>query len=56
MEPDREHEQEKRNTHSLVHTEWPLLASVLTSVLFLIFGGRWLADLSNPAWFAFTLI
>jgi len=34
--------------------EWPLAASVVTTALFLVFGGRWLADLSSPAWFAFV--
>jgi Ca2+:H+ antiporter len=35
--------------------EWALLASVLTTALFLAFGSGWLADLSNPLWFAFLL-
>jgi Ca2+:H+ antiporter len=34
--------------------EWPLAANVLTTALFLAFGGSWLADLSSPAWFAFV--
>ena len=29
-----------------------LLVSLASATLFLIFGGGWLADLSNPAWFA----
>ena len=33
--------------------EWPLLISVATTALFLVFGGGWLADLSHPGWFAF---
>lgn len=41
---------------SLLREEWSLLASVLTTVLFLLFGGGWLADLSNPIWFAFILV
>src|SRR5688572_21357101 len=36
-----------------VRREWPLLVSVLTSALFLAFGGAWLADLSRTAWLAF---
>ena len=35
--------------------EWPLLVSVVTAGLFLVFGGPWLADLSNPAWFSVVL-
>lgn len=32
----------------------PFLAvSILSAGLFLVFGGSWLADLSNPAWFGF---
>jgi Ca2+:H+ antiporter len=33
--------------------EWPLIAGVASAALFLPFGGAWLADLSNPAWFSF---
>jgi Ca2+:H+ antiporter len=36
--------------------EWPLLISVATMALFLLFGHDWLADLSNPFWFAFMLV
>ncbi|MDQ3256607.1 MAG: calcium:proton antiporter [Acidobacteriota bacterium] len=36
--------------------EWTLLASIVTTVSFLIFGGSWLADLSHPVWFTFILI
>src|ERR1700722_8535372 len=35
--------------------EWPLLVSLATAGLFLGFGRYWLADLSNPAWFAMLL-
>ena len=35
--------------------EWPLLVSGAATLLFLLFGGRWLADLSNIAWFAVML-
>lgn len=41
---------------TLLRQEWSLLASVVTTVLFLLFGGNWLADLSNPVWFAFVLV
>ena len=40
----------------LLAQEWSLIISLLTSLLFLLFGGDWLADLSNPFWFAFILI
>lgn len=33
--------------------EWPLAAILATTGLFLVFGTRWLADLSGAAWFAF---
>lgn len=31
--------------------EWPLLGSLATMGAFLLFGSRWLADLSHPLWF-----
>jgi Ca2+:H+ antiporter len=33
-----------------------LLANLLTTALFLLFGSLWLRDLSHPLWFAFLLI
>ena len=36
--------------------EWLLGAAFATTALFLIFGKSWLADLSNPWWFALMLI
>jgi Ca2+:H+ antiporter len=36
--------------------EWPLLANLVTTALFLVFGAAWLADLSNPVWFDFILV
>jgi len=30
-----------------------LLVSIVSALLFLVFGGAWLADLSSPAWFGF---
>lgn len=41
---------------SLLREEWSLLASISTTLLFLLFGGSWLADLSAPVWFAFILL
>jgi Ca2+:H+ antiporter len=35
--------------------EWPLLGSVATTVLFLVFGPGWLDDLSSRAWFGLML-
>jgi len=35
--------------------EWPLAASVVTTASFLLFGPRWLADLSGVVWFALML-
>jgi Ca2+:H+ antiporter len=31
-------------------TEWPLVIGVVSTVLFLVFGGGWLTELSNPLW------
>ena len=36
--------------------EWPLAASLATTLLFLLLGPQWLADLSNPLWFALMLL
>lgn len=36
--------------------EWPLLISVITTLLYALFGTGWLADLSNPAWFTLMLL
>ena len=43
------------NMKSLAKREWPLAVSSATTVLFLLFGGTWLGDLSNPLWFALML-
>ncbi len=32
--------------------EWPLMVNMSTTALFLLLGKTWLADLSDPAWFA----
>lgn len=36
--------------------EWPLLILLCTEALFLVFGSRWLDDLTNPLWFGFLLL
>jgi Ca2+:H+ antiporter len=36
--------------------EWPLLASVVTTLLFLLFGSSWLDDLTSPGWYALMLL
>lgn len=36
--------------------EWPLGLDIATAVSFLAFGPAWLADLSDPSWFAFLLV
>src|SRR5271170_386239 len=36
--------------------EWVLGVAFVTTALFLLFGKAWLADLSNPLWFAFMLV
>ncbi len=40
---------------SVLRREWPLLMSFATVALFFRFGRDWLADLRDPAWFAFML-
>ncbi len=42
-----------RLTMTTLRQEWPLLASVVTALLFLAFGSHWLADLSSAPWFVF---
>jgi Ca2+:H+ antiporter len=37
----------------MLRHEWPLLGSIATTAL--LYGQSWLADLSNPVWFAFIL-
>src|ERR1700761_6981383 len=41
---------------SSLRREWLLLVACATTLLFFVFGKVWLADLSNPLWFAFMLI
>ncbi len=46
----------KQNKGSLLRQEWPLLASLVTTALFLLFGRSWLADFSNTVWLSFILV
>lgn len=39
----------------MLRREWPLLGNIASTAMFLVCGPSWLADLSNPAWFAFIL-
>src|SRR3989449_1262177 len=39
---------------AVLRSEWPLLGTVATTTLFLLFGQRWLAGLSSTSWFAFV--
>jgi Ca2+:H+ antiporter len=41
---------------STLRREWLLGVAFATTVLFLLFGKGWLADLSNPLWFALMLV
>ena len=50
------HNGSRLNILDLVQWEWPLLGSIATAAAFLVFGQRWLADLSNPLWLAFLLL
>lgn len=47
---------QQRHISGAIRQEWTLLASAVTTVLFLLFGKSWLADLSNPVWFVSVLI
>ena len=38
-----------------IRREWPLAASLATTVVFLALGDRWLADLGSLAWFSLML-
>lgn len=40
----------------LLRREWSFGVTITTTVLFLLFGKRWLADLSHPGWFIVVLI
>jgi Ca2+:H+ antiporter len=41
---------------SSLRQEWLLAVAFATTALFLLFGKGWLADLSNPLWFALMLL
>src|SRR5271155_2410367 len=41
---------------AVLQQEWVLGAAYATTGLFLLFGKSWLADLSNPLWFALMLV
>jgi len=41
---------------SSLRQEWLLAVAFATTALFLLFGKGWLADLSNPLWFALMLV
>ncbi len=47
---------DKQNSLAALRQEWSLLVSVVTAGLFLLFGGGWLADFTNAAWFAFVFV
>jgi Ca2+:H+ antiporter len=46
----------KANYFVALRKEWLLGAAFATTALFLLFGKGWLADLSNPWWFALMLV
>jgi Ca2+:H+ antiporter len=46
----------KTSLLSSLRREWLLGVALASTVLFLLFGKQWLADLSNPWWFALMLI
>jgi Ca2+:H+ antiporter len=43
------------NSTSPLWREWVLLLSVITTVLFLLFGTGWMAHLAQPLWFILIL-
>ena len=44
------------HVRQFLRTEWPLPVAYVTMALFLAFGPGWLADLSNPGWFALMFL
>lgn len=58
IEESEEPEVEIKESWSLPipRAEWSLIVIVLTMIFFYLFGENWLADLSNPLWFAFILV
>jgi Ca2+:H+ antiporter len=55
MDESTEVEAARSPVGEIVRTEWPLVTSYATTGLFLLFGDRWLADLSSGSWFAIML-
>jgi Ca2+:H+ antiporter len=47
---------DKQNNIAALRQEWSLLVSAVTTGLFLLFGGGWLADFTNTVWFAFVFV
>ncbi|MFQ5935510.1 MAG: calcium:proton antiporter [Acidiferrobacterales bacterium] len=43
-------------TASILQAELPLWIGILVTVLFMLFGNAWLADLSNPIWYSFLFV
>src|SRR5258706_13788067 len=39
---------------SFLRSEWAVVVNFANPALFLLFGARWLADLSHPVWFGFV--
>src|SRR5271170_2394506 len=46
----------KAGYFSTLRREWLLGVAFATTALFMLFGKGWLADLSNPLWFALMLV
>jgi hypothetical protein len=44
-----------RTQAGVLRREWALVLPAVTTILFLIFGKGWLADLSSGLWFGFVL-
>lgn len=56
MAEENEVEVQKLGVGSVLAEEWSLLLSIGTTLLFFLFGARWVADLSNPIWFGFIFL
>ena len=41
---------------NIIRTELALWAGIITTLLFLIFGDRWVADLSNLLWYSLLFV
>lgn len=53
---DAEVEVRKNPAATFLFEEWALVASVVTTLLFLAFESAWLDDLTNPLWFTFVFL